>query len=225
MKVLLVEDDRKMAEYISGGLRQLGHVLDVAYDGNDGLHFAVGEAYDAIIADRMLPGLDGVGLVRRIRAAGVRTPVLFLTALGEIEDRVEGLNEGGDDYLVKPFAFSELAARIAALGRRSSAGASESVLRVADLEVDLLKRRVRRGNLEIILQPTEFRVLEQLMRHSGEVVTRTMLLERAWDFNFDPQTNVVDVHVSRLRRKLEVGGAPQLIHTVRGAGYVLRAPR
>lgn len=225
MKLLLVEDDTKMADYIAAGLRELGHAVDVARSGKEGLFLAAGEPYDVIILDRMLPGLDGLGIVRTMRGASVRTPVLMLTSMGEVEDRVEGLLAGADDYLAKPFAFSELAARITALGRRQPAvAAADTVLRVGDLELDLMKRTAQRRGRAIELQPTEYRILEQLMRHAGEVVTRTMLLERVWDFNFDPQTNVVDVHVSRLRRKLDGPGEPALIHTVRGAGYVLRAP-
>ena len=224
MKILLIEDDAETAAYIGGGLRQHGHVVDQAANGRDGLFMASGETYDVLVVDRMLPGLDGLGIVRTLRATGHSTPVLFLTALGGIDDRVEGLNAGGDDYLVKPFAFAELLARLNALTRRPPLAQVETVLRLADLEMDLLKRGVTRGGTRIDLQPREFQLLEYLLRHADRVVTRTMLLEGVWDFHFDPRTNIVETHMSRLRGKLDRGGDPELIHTVRGAGYMIRAP-
>jgi len=224
MKILLIEDDAETAEYIRRGLSELGHVVDVAPDGKDGLLRAAGDGYDVMIVDRMLPNLDGLRIVRTIRASGVKTPVLFLSTLGGIDDRVTGLDAGGDDYLVKPFAFSELVARINALARRPPLAQAETVLRVADLELDLVKRTVTRQGQRLDLQPREFKLLEYLMRHAGRVVTRTMLLEHVWDFHFDPQTNVVESHISRLRGKVDKGFAAELIHTVRGAGYCLRAP-
>ncbi|HVB17373.1 MAG TPA: response regulator transcription factor [Stellaceae bacterium] len=224
MKILVVEDDPETAEYVANGLAEEGHLTVQAASGDEGLFRAAAEKFDLLIVDRMLPALDGLGLVKALRAAGNRTPVLFLTALGGIDDRVTGLNSGGDDYLVKPFAFAELVARVAALGRRPPGGPVESRLCVADLDLDLLSRVVRRGGREIDLQPREFRLLEYLMRHAGQVVTRTMLLENVWDFHFDPRTNVVETHISRLRGKIDKGFALELIHTVRGAGYCLRAP-
>lgn len=224
MKILLIEDDAMTAEHVVRSLRQHGHVVDHALTGRDGLLLAAGEPYDVMIVDRMLPGLDGLGIVRTIRAAGVLAPVLFLTTLGGIDDRVEGLNAGGDDYLVKPFAFAELLARINALARRPPITAAETTLRVADLEIDLLKRTAVRAGRKIDLQPQEFRLLEYLVRHAGRVVTRTMLLENVWEFHFEPQTSVVETHVSRLRSKIDRGFATELIHTVRGSGYCLRAP-
>lgn len=224
MKILVVEDDLETARYVVNGLAEEGHLTVQAASGDEGLFRAAGENFDLLIVDRMLPALDGVGLVKTLRAAGNRTPVLFLTALGGVDDRVMGLNAGGDDYLVKPFAFAELVARVAALGRRPPAGPVETKLRVADLELDLLSRTVRRAGQEIELQPREFRLLEYLMRHAGQVVTRTMLLENIWDFHFDPRTNIVETHISRLRSKIDKGFSPELIHTVRGAGYCVRAP-
>jgi two-component system, OmpR family, response regulator len=223
VEILLVEDDSETLNYVLQGLQEAGHDPAVAPDGRNGLLRAAGEEWDLLIVDRMLPGLDGLGMVRTLRGAGVTTPVLFLTTLGGIDDRVDGLNAGGDDYLIKPFAFSELAARVAALGRRPRRTAPETTLKVADLEMDLLARTVRRGGVDLDLQPREFRLLEYLMRHADQVVTRTMLLENVWDFHFDPHTNVVETHISRLRAKLDKGRAGPLIHTVRGAGYCLRA--
>lgn len=223
MKILLVEDDLETANYVLQGLQEAGHNVAVAPEGRDGLFRAAGEDWDLLIVDRMLPGLDGLGVVRTLRGAGVSTPVLFLTTLGGIDDRVDGLNAGADDYLVKPFAFSELSARVAALGRRPRRTAPETTLKVADLEMDLLAHTVRRGAEVLDLQPREFRLLEYLMRHSDQVVTRTMLLEKVWDFHFDPHTNVIETHISRLRSKIDKGRSRPLIHTVRGAGYCLRA--
>lgn len=224
MKILLIEDDPETADYVMQGLREEGHLMVVSTDGRDGLFRAAGEEWDLLIVDRMLPGLDGLAVVRTLRGGGITTPVLFLTTLGGIDDRVTGLNAGGDDYLVKPFAFAELVARVHAIGRRPRRTAPETSLKVADLEVDLLARAVLRAGQEIELQPREFRLLEYLMRHAGQVVTRTMLLENVWDFHFDPHTNVVESHISRLRAKVDKGHAIELIHTVRGAGYCLRAP-
>jgi two-component system, OmpR family, response regulator len=224
LKILLIEDDGENADYVANGLREEGHLVAKVASGADGLICALGNDFDLLIVDRMVPGLDGLNLVKSLRSAGHNTPVLFLTALGGVEDRVSGLNAGGDDYLVKPFAFSELAARVAALGRRPRAAAAETKLRVLDLELDLLSRTVRRSGQLIELQPREFRLLEYLMRHAGQVVTRTMLLEHVWDIHFDPRTNVVETHISRLRSKIDRGFEAALIHTVRGAGYCVRSP-
>jgi two-component system OmpR family response regulator len=223
MRILLVEDDVEAADYIAQGLRDEGHELHIAPDGRSGLIRATGEDWDLLIIDRMLPGLEGLALTRTLRAADINTPVLFLTALGGIDDRVTGLNAGGDDYLVKPFALAELIARVAALGRRPQRTAPETVLGVADLEVDLLSRSVRRAGELIELQPREYELLEYLIKHAGQVVTRTMLLESVWGFHFDPLTNFVESHISRLRSKIN-NGRPDLIETVRGSGYRLRAP-
>jgi len=223
VKILLVEDDAETAEFVARGLSEAGHVVDRARDGQEGLFLATTGGYDVLVVDRMLPGLDGLSLVRALRAAGVRTPALFLTARGGVGDRVEGLEAGADDYLVKPFAFAELKARVNALGRRPPLRAEQTVLRVGDLEMDLIRRTVTRAGRRIDLQPREFRLLEFLMRRAGEVVTRTMLLEGVWDFHFDPKTTVVETHVSRLRAKIDRGFDRELIHTVRGAGYVVRA--
>jgi two-component system OmpR family response regulator len=222
MRVLLVEDDPQLSAFLLKALREVGAVADHAGDGREGLFLAAGGNYDVLILDRMLPKLDGLTILRTLRASGDATPVLILSALGEVEDRVAGLRAGGDDYLVKPFAFSELNARLEALTRRGGSEAAQTRLRVADLELDLLGREARRAGTPIALQPREFRLLEYLMRHAGQVVTRTMLLEHVWDYRFDPQTNVIDVHISRLRAKIDKGFAPSLLHTVRGAGYVLR---
>lgn len=224
MRILLVEDDERTADYIRGGLTEEGHVVDCAADGRDGLVQGASSSYDLLIVDRMLPGLDGLSLARTLRGANVSAPILFLTAMDGVDDRVEGLNAGADDYLVKPFSFAELSARIAALARRPQLQPEETVLRVGDLEMDLVRRAVSRGGAPISLQPREFRLLEHLMRRSGRVQTRTMLLEAVWDFHFDPQTNVVETHVSRLRAKVDKPFGADLIHTVRGAGYTLRAP-
>lgn len=225
MRILLIEDDTEAAAYIAKGLREMGHVVDHSANGKDGLFLAAGEAYDVMIIDRMLPGLDGLSIIQTIRAAGNVTPVLVLSALGKVDDRVKGLRAGGDDYLVKPFAFAELLARIDALARRGGGAPTETRLRVADLEMDLLARRVIRDGKEVDLQPREFQLLEYLMRHADQVVTRTMLLENVWDYHFDPQTNLIDVHISRLRQKVDKGHEQPLIHTVRGAGYRLGGSR
>ena len=224
MKILVIEDDPETLDYLVNGLTESGHVVDTASTGKDGLFLAAGETYDVMIFDRMLPGLDGVGIVRTIRAAGVQTPVLFLTTRSGVSDRVSGLEAGADDYLVKPFAFAELLARVNALARRPPARTEATVLRVADLEMDLIRRGVTRAGRRIDLQPREFRLLEYLMRHAEQVVTRTMLLEAVWDFHFDPQTNVVETHISRLRAKVDRDFPVALIETVRGSGYVVRAP-
>ncbi|MGO4260172.1 winged helix-turn-helix domain-containing protein [Lysobacter sp. TAB13] len=222
MRVLLVEDDPHTAAFIAKGLREDGHTVDHADNGKDGLFLATTENVDAIVLDRMLPALDGLTLLQTLRGAGNRTPVLLLTALGEVDHRVEGLRAGADDYLVKPFAYAELSARLDSVLRRGSSGGSEPTrLRVADLELDLLSREARRGDKRIELQPREFRLLEYLMRQAERVVTRTMLLEAVWDYHFDPQTNVIDVHISRLRQKIDQGYPRPLLHTVRGAGYRL----
>jgi two-component system OmpR family response regulator len=222
MKILLVEDDPVTAEYVSQGLREEGHVLSWATDGQQGVIEASGSEWDLLIVDRMVPEIDGLGVVRLLRGVGVETPVLFLTALDGIDDRVSGLNAGGDDYLPKPFAFAELVARVNALGRRPRRTFVETVLKIADLEIDLMARTVSRSGHVIDLQPREFRLLEYLARHMGQVVTRTMLLENVWELRFDPHTNVVESHVSRLRAKIAGGSGKELIHTIRGAGYCLR---
>lgn len=225
MRVLLVEDDPEVSSYLEKGLKEQGYNVDSALDGKDGLFLANSEDYDVMIIDRMLPALDGLTIVKSVRAAGKSTPMLVLSALGDVDDRVEGLRAGGDDYLTKPFAFSELLARLDALARRSrQSPAAETTLRVADLELDQLTRIVRRGGKIIELQPREFRLLEYLMANAGRVVTRTMLLEQVWDYYFDPQTNVIDVHISRLRGKIDKDFDQPLLHTVRGAGYVIREP-
>ncbi|HEX4198729.1 MAG TPA: response regulator transcription factor [Caulobacteraceae bacterium] len=224
MKLLIVEDDKNGADYLKKALSEAGHTVDHAPGGRQGLLLAAGEPYDVIVLDRMLPEMDGLAILRTIRASGVKAPVLLLTALGGIDDRVEGLEAGGDDYLVKPFAIAELLARVNALARRPPPQDIQATLQVADLKMDRLRRTVTRGGARIDLQPREFQLLEHLMRHAGRVVTRTMLLESVWDFHFDPKTNIVETHVSRLRAKLDRGHGPELIHTVRGAGYCLREP-
>jgi two-component system OmpR family response regulator len=223
MRLLLVEDDRDAAEYLRKAFKEAGHVADLAGDGEEGLALALDGKYDVMIVDRMLPQRDGLSLVSELRGRGHTTPVLILSALGQVDDRVQGLRAGGDDYLPKPYAFTELLARVEALSRRGAPQAAETVYKVADLELDRLSHSVTRGGKEIVLQPREFRLLEYLMRHAGQVVTRTMLLENVWDYHFDPQTNVIDVHVSRLRAKIDKGFEVPLIHTVRGAGYMVRA--
>lgn len=224
MKILVIEDDAETADYVAQGLREEGHVVCLAATGRDGLLFAAAESFDVIIVDRRLPGIDGLSIVKTIRGAGVKTPVIFLTTMAGVDDRVEGLEAGGDDYLVKPFAFSELLARVNALGRRPPLVDEQVTLRVADLEIDLIRRKIARAGRAIDLQPREFRLLEYLARHAGRVVTRTMLLEHVWDFHFDPKTNVVETHISRLRAKIDKPFDQELIHTVRGAGYSLHAP-
>lgn len=224
MRILVVEDEAEVAAYLSKGLKEHGHVVDEAHDGKEGLYLALSEPFDAMVIDRMLPNVDGLSIVRSVRQADIKTPVLILSALGQVDDRVEGLREGGDDYLVKPFAFSELIARLEALSRRGAPTGEQTRLVVGDLEMDLLARSVRRAGREIELKPREFALLEYLMRNAGRVVTRTMLLEQVWDYHFDPQTNVIDVHISRLRQKIDRGFETELLQTVRGAGYTLRAP-
>ncbi len=226
MRILVVEDDKEVASYLTKGLKEHGHVVDEARHGKDGLFLALSERFDAMIVDRMLPGVDGLTIIRSVRQADIKTPILILSALGQVDDRVTGLRDGGDDYLVKPFAFSELIARLEALMRRQSPESGGEVTRlvVGNLEMDLLGRNVRREGKTIDLQPREFALLEFLMRHAGQVVTRTMLLENVWDYNFDPQTNVIDVHISRLRQKIDRGFSGEMLQTVRGAGYSLREP-
>ena len=221
MKLLVIEDDREASAYIVKGLTESGYVVDAANEGREGLFLASSGNYDGLIVDRMLPGMDGLTVIAALRTAEIHTPVLILSALGAVDDRVKGLRAGGDDYLVKPFAFAELLARIEALLRRGSGTAASTKLQVGDLEMDLLARNIRRGSQTIELLPREFRLLEFLMRHAGQVVTRTMLLENVWDYHFDPQTNVIDVHISRLRQKIDKGFEKPLLHTVRGAGYRL----
>jgi two-component system OmpR family response regulator len=222
-KILVVEDDVTTADYIAGGLEQKGFVVDRASNGRDGLFHATDSNYAAIVLDRMLPGMDGLSVLSAIRAAGIQTPVIVLSALGSTDERVKGLKAGSDDYLPKPFAFSELLARIEALQRRGSAAARtvETSLSCANLTMDLLTRRVERDGKRVDLQPREFRLLEVLLRHQGQVVTRTMMLEEVWDYHFDPGTNVIDVHISRLRKKIDEGADCALLHTIRGVGYML----
>src|SRR5215210_8111073 len=218
MRILIVEDDRDAADYLVKAFREVGHVADVAHDGENGLALAVEGEHDVLVIDRMLPKRDGLALIGALRAKKIETPALILSALGQVDDRVKGLRAGGDDYLPKPYAFSELLARLEVLARRrgaASAGEPTSY-RVADLELDRLSHRITRSGQEIVLQPREFRLLEYLMKHAGQVVTRTMLLEHVWDYHFDPQTNVIDVHVSRLRAKIDKGFDHPLIHTIRG---------
>jgi two-component system OmpR family response regulator len=223
MRILVVEDDKDVAGFVIKGLREAGHVVEHADNGRDGLFMAASENFDAIILDRMLPGgIDGLRLLETLRAQNNNTPVLFLSALAQVDDRVRGLKAGGDDYLTKPFAFAELLARVEALARRGKGEGPVTKLVAGDLEMDLLSRGVKRAGQRIDLQPREFRLLEFLMRHAGQVVTRTMLLEGVWDYHFDPQTNVIDVHVSRLRQKVDKPFATPMIHTVRNAGYMLR---
>jgi two-component system OmpR family response regulator len=225
MRILVIEDDPDAARYLVKGLKESGHVVDHAANGKDGLFLAMSEGHDVLVVDRMLPEINGLAIIEAIRTAGKRTPVLILSALGEVDERVQGLRAGGDDYLTKPFAFTELLARLEALTRRNPLAAPQTRLAAGDLEMDLLARTVTRAGREIELQPREFRLLEYLLRHAGHVVTRTMLLENVWDYHFDPQTNVIDVHISRLRQKIDKGFGYPLLHTVRGAGYSLRPPR
>ncbi len=222
MKILVIEDDAETSSYLTHGLQEAGYTVDTAPNGRDGLFLATGGNYEVVIVDRMLPGLDGLSVVKAMRSAAIKSPVLFLSTLSDIDDRVTGLDAGGDDYLVKPFALSELLARVSALSRRPALGAQPTVLTVGDLKMDLLKRRVTRQDKPIDLQPREFRLLEYLMQNAGRVVTRSMLLEAVWDFHFDPQTTVVETHISRLRAKVDREFDLELIHTVRGAGYCLR---
>jgi two-component system, OmpR family, response regulator len=223
MKILVVEDDREAADYLEKAFAEAGHTVHVAADGESGFVLADGGDYDVLVVDRMLPRRDGLSLIAGLRSRGNTTPVLILSALGAVDDRVTGLRAGGDDYLTKPYAFTELLARVEALSRRGGAKDVETIYRVGDLELDRLSHVVKRGGRDITLQPREFRLLEYLMRHAGQVVTRTMLLENVWDYHFDPQTNVIDVHVSRLRSKIEKGFDSPVLHTVRGAGYMLKA--
>lgn len=223
MRILVIEDDRQTADYVARGFSEGGHVVNALADGRDALTHALHESYDVIVVDRMLPGLDGLSFVKALRAAGDQTPILFLTAVGGLDDRVDGLEAGGDDYLVKPFAFVELMARVNALARRPPAQPEKTVLRVGDLELDLVRRTCRRADQTIELQPREFLLLETLMRNEGRVLTRTMLLERVWDFHFDPQTSVVETHVSRLRAKIDRPFDKPLLHTIRNTGYSLHA--
>ncbi|MGD0185622.1 MAG: response regulator transcription factor [Roseiarcus sp.] len=225
MKILVIEDDRDNAAFVKKGLEAHGHGVDWEADGDAGLDRATNERYDAIVVDRMLPHLDGIGVVKAMRDVGVVTPVLFLTNLSGVDDRVEGLEAGGDDYLVKPFAFVELLARLTALARRPPLADERTVLTVDDLEMDLIRRTVRRGGQTIDLQPREFQLLEFLLRSEGRILTRTMLLEKVWDFHFDTKTNIVETHISRLRAKIDRGRPVALIQTLRGAGYSLRAPQ
>ncbi len=223
MRILSIEDDPEVSAYISKGLQQEGHTVDTAANGKDGLFLATTEDYDVMIVDRMLPELDGLTIIKTLRGAGNQTPALILSALGEIDDRVKGLRSGGDDYLVKPFAFAELMARLEVLARRGQGGDNgpQTSLAAGDLVLDMLARRVTRGGRAIELQSREFRLLEYMLKHKGQVVTRTMLLENVWDYHFDPQTNVIDVHISRLRGKIDKGYDTPLIRTIRGAGYII----
>lgn len=225
MRILFIEDDSQTSAYVARGLHEQGHVVDHSASGRDGLFLASGGSYDVMVIDRMLPGVDGLTIVKTIRGAGIKAPVLLLTTLGGINDRVEGLEAGADDYLTKPFAFAELLARVNALARRAPLTDQDTVLRVGDLELDRLKRTVTRGGERIELQPQEFRLLEYLMRNAGQVVTRTMLLENVWEFHFDPHTSVVETHISRLRAKVDRKFAEELIHTVRGSGYFIGVSR
>lgn len=224
MRLLVIEDEPEVLAYITKGMKEAGHTVDTANNGKDGLFLATTEQYDLLVVDRMLPVLDGLTLIKTLRGAGNTIPTLILSALGEVDDRVKGLRSGGDDYLVKPFAFAELLARAEILGRRSQANGTtgETILSAGDLSLNLLSRKVSRGSAEIDLQTREFKLLEYLLRHKGQIVTRTMLLEHVWDYHFDPQTNVIDVHISRLRRKIDDDVKGSLIQTVRGAGYIIR---
>lgn len=224
MRILLIEDDQRVAEYTAKGFTEHNHSVDTCVDGKVGLLQAATEPYDVLIVDRMLPSMDGLQLVKMLRSTGNQTPVLILSALGDVSQRVEGLQAGSDDYLPKPFAFSELLARVEALHRRDTQQPQVTQLTAADLTLDLLAHKVTRSGQSISLQQREFQLLEYLLRHAGQLVTRTMLLEKVWDYHFDPQTNVIDVHISRLRQKIDKGFAHPLIHTVRGAGYIIREP-
>jgi two-component system OmpR family response regulator len=222
MRILVIEDDRDAATWLVKGLKESGHVADLAVDGEEGQAMAAGGTYDVLVIDRMLPKRDGLSVIRALRAEGDTTPVLILSALSDVDERVKGLRAGGDDYLAKPYAFAELLARTEGLVRRKPGAAVETRLKACDLEMDLLSRTVTRGGKPILLQPREFKLLEYLMRHAGQIVTRTMLLENVWDYHFDPQTNVIDVHVSRLRGKIDKGFDEPILQTVRGAGYMIR---
>jgi two-component system, OmpR family, response regulator len=223
MKMLLVEDNERVARFVTKGLQEAGHTIDHTDNGRDGMFLAASERYDVIIMDRMLPGsIDGLAIIEALRKAGNHTPILILSALCDVDERIKGLRAGGDDYLTKPFAFGELLARLDALSRRGR-DAAQTTLEVGDLRMDLLSRRVSRGSRTVQLQPREFKLLEYLMRHAGQVVTRTMLLENVWDYHFDPQTNVVDVHISKLRQKIDLDAEPPLLKTVRSAGYMISA--
>ncbi len=224
MKLLLVEDNERVTRFVLKGLQEAGHTADHADNGRDGMFLAASEPYDVIIMDRMLPGnIDGLAIIETLRKSGNRTPILILSALSDVDERIKGLKSGGDDYLTKPFAFGELLARLDALCRRVQGSSQQTTLDVADLHIDLLSRKASRGARVIALQPQEFKLLEYLMRHAGQVVTRTMLLENVWDYHFDPQTNVVDVHISKLRQKIESESERPLLRTVRNAGYMLTA--
>jgi len=222
MRLLIIEDDRESADYLVKAFREVGYIADLASDGEEGLSLADSGDYDVLVVDRMLPKRDGLSLIGALRDKGDRTPVLILSALGQVDDRIKGLRAGGDDYLPKPYSLAELLARVEVLARRRGGRGEEMVYRVADLELDRMSREVRRGKEKILLQPREFRLLEYLMKHAGQVVTRTTLLENVWDYHFDPQTNVIDVHISRLRSKIDKGFSQPLLHTVRGAGYMIR---
>ena len=223
MRILVIEDDRDAASWLVKGLKESGHVVDLATDGEQGLNLALEAVHDVLIVDRMLPKLDGLSVIQQVRAADLKTPVLILSALSDVDERVKGLRAGGDDYLAKPYAFAELLARVEGLGSRVLLDAKDSKLKALDLELDVLTRNVTRAGKTILLQPREFKLLEYLVRNAGHIVTRTMLLENVWDYHFDPQTNVIDVHVSRLRGKIDKGFAEPLLQTVRGAGYMIRA--
>ena len=224
MKVLLVEDNERVTRFVKKGLTEAGHTIDTARNGRDGLFLAASEPYDVVILDRMLPGgIDGLGIIEALRKSGINVPILILSALSDVDERIKGLKAGGDDYLTKPFAFGELLARLDALLRRAHESNAQTALSIDDLCVDLLSRKVTRGGRPVVLQPREFKLLEYLVRHANQVVTRTMLLENVWDYHFDPQTNVVDVHVSKLRQKIDAGNARPLLRTIRNAGYMLTA--
>jgi two-component system, OmpR family, response regulator len=222
MRILIIEDDKDAAQWLAKGLKESGHLPDSAHDGETGLAMARDGVHDVLIVDRMLPKMDGLAIIRTLRAEGNSTPVLILSALSDVDERVRGLRAGGDDYLAKPYAFAELLARLEGLSRRNQTSPQETRLKVCDLEVDLLTRQVTRAGKSILLQPREFKLLEYMMRHAGHIVTRTMLLENVWDYHFDPQTNVIDVHVSRLRGKIDKGFEEPILQTVRGAGYMIR---
>ena len=221
-RILLVEDDAETADYILKGLREEGYTAEHVADGRDGFYAASGEGFDAIVMDRMVPGMDGLSVIKALRAASISTPIIILSALSHLDERVKGLRAGGDDYLGKPYAFAELIARVENLGHRAKEAPQTTKLKAADLEIDLLTRTVTRAGKPILLQPREFKLLEYLVRNAGHIVTRTMLLENVWDYHFDPQTNVIDVHISRLRAKIDKGHDEPILQTVRGAGYMIR---